>query len=100
VRLAPIGFDKNGCAFHYQQDFELSLRVYSYELDDQSGASWTLRAKYCFISNTATFRSPKELYKLIEDLKRSDYGSKESDEEIDEDKIVGGFMSLQLVTTF
>jgi hypothetical protein len=43
--MSPIGYDKNGCAFYYQQDYELSVRVYSFELDDQSGASWTLRAK-------------------------------------------------------
>lgn len=46
LRLSPIGYDKNGCAFYYQQDFELSTRVYSFELDDAAGTSWMLRAKY------------------------------------------------------
>ncbi|KAI6233485.1 PHD-type domain-containing protein [Aphelenchoides fujianensis] len=85
LRLAPIGFDRNGCAFYYQQDFELNMRVYSVEPDDHAGAE--LDAE-----------SPG-LYRLIQDLKSSTYGAKKEDEDsdgdLDEDKIVEGAVSAE-----
>ncbi|KAI6216758.1 PHD-type domain-containing protein [Aphelenchoides besseyi] len=79
LRLSPIGYDRDGCGFYFQKDFDLNLRVYSIEPDDQSGASWTLRAK-----------SLRQLYRLIQDLKNPNYEAKVEDEDVDldEDNIV------------
>ncbi|KAI1730701.1 remodeling and spacing factor 1 [Ditylenchus destructor] len=81
MRLAPIGVDKHGLSYYYQQDYELNIRVYTVEPDDMSGGTWTLRAK-----------SKNELLFLIDSLKSPDFGkkqdSKEDDEDIDEDQIV------------
>ncbi|VDK38393.1 unnamed protein product [Gongylonema pulchrum] len=46
LRLLPVGYDKDGLAYWYQQDADLVIRVYSAEQDDQSGGSWNLVAKY------------------------------------------------------
>lgn len=46
LRLLPVGFDRDGLAYWYQQDAELSIRVYCEEEDDHSGGSWNLIAKY------------------------------------------------------
>uniref|UniRef100_A0A914ZF67 PHD-type domain-containing protein n=1 Tax=Parascaris univalens TaxID=6257 RepID=A0A914ZF67_PARUN len=58
LRLLPVGFDKDGLAYWYQQDAELSIRVYCEEEDDHSGGSWNLIAK-----------SKDELEALVEKLK-------------------------------
>lgn len=52
LRLLPIGYDKEGLAYLYQQDADLVIRIYSAEQDDHSGGSWNLVAKLvCFASN-------------------------------------------------
>uniref|UniRef100_F1KRZ9 Remodeling and spacing factor 1 n=2 Tax=Ascaris TaxID=6251 RepID=F1KRZ9_ASCSU len=58
LRLLPVGFDRDGLAYWYQQDAELSIRVYCEEEDDHSGGSWNLIAK-----------SKDELEALVEKLK-------------------------------
>uniref|UniRef100_A0A0R3RR14 PHD-type domain-containing protein n=1 Tax=Elaeophora elaphi TaxID=1147741 RepID=A0A0R3RR14_9BILA len=45
LRLLPIGYDKEGLAYLYQQDADLVIRIYSAEQDDHSGGSWNLVAK-------------------------------------------------------
>ncbi|CAG9536803.1 unnamed protein product [Cercopithifilaria johnstoni] len=45
LRLLPIGYDKEGLAYLYQQDADLVIRIYSAEQDDHSGGSWKLVAK-------------------------------------------------------
>ncbi|KAL3989883.1 hypothetical protein ACH3XW_29430 [Acanthocheilonema viteae] len=45
LRLLPIGYDKEGLAYLYQQDVDLVIRIYSAEQDDHSGGSWNLVAK-------------------------------------------------------
>uniref|UniRef100_A0A1I7VNE1 PHD-type domain-containing protein n=1 Tax=Loa loa TaxID=7209 RepID=A0A1I7VNE1_LOALO len=45
LRLLPIGYDKEGLAYSYQQDADLVIRIYSAEQDDHSGGSWNLVAK-------------------------------------------------------
>ncbi|EJW87884.1 PHD-finger family protein [Wuchereria bancrofti] len=46
LRLLPIGYDKEGLAYLYQQDADLVIRIYSAEQDDHSGGSWNLVANY------------------------------------------------------
>ncbi|VDM47242.1 unnamed protein product, partial [Toxocara canis] len=60
LRLLPVGFDRDGLAYWYQQDAELSIRVYCEEEGDHSGGSWNLIAK-----------SKDELEALVEKLKSS-----------------------------
>ncbi|EJW73519.1 hypothetical protein WUBG_15573 [Wuchereria bancrofti] len=45
LRLLPIGYDKEGLAYLYQQDADLVIRIYSAEQDDHSGGSWNLVVK-------------------------------------------------------
>uniref|UniRef100_A0A1I8EWU6 PHD-type domain-containing protein n=1 Tax=Wuchereria bancrofti TaxID=6293 RepID=A0A1I8EWU6_WUCBA len=45
LRLLPIGYDKEGLAYLYQQDADLVIRIYLAEQDDHSGGSWNLVAK-------------------------------------------------------
>uniref|UniRef100_A0A915EI48 PHD-type domain-containing protein n=1 Tax=Ditylenchus dipsaci TaxID=166011 RepID=A0A915EI48_9BILA len=81
IRISPIGVDLNGLSYYYQQDCELNIRVYTVEPDDQSGGTWTLKAK-----------SKAELAFLIDLLKSPDFGKRgddaKEDEEIDEDQLV------------
>ncbi|MCP9257300.1 hypothetical protein DINM_000496 [Dirofilaria immitis] len=53
LRLLPIGYDKEGLAYLYQQDADLVIRIYSAEQDDHSGGSWNLVAKLAskYLSN-------------------------------------------------
>ncbi|VDN03150.1 unnamed protein product [Thelazia callipaeda] len=63
LRLLPIGFDKEGLAYLYQQDADLVIRVYSAEQDDHSGGSWNLVAKLDFLNFTLLlFHSFKLIY--------------------------------------
>ncbi|MFH4984575.1 hypothetical protein AB6A40_011284 [Gnathostoma spinigerum] len=45
LRLLPLGADMDGLSYWYQQDRELSVRIYTEEPDDHSGGSWNLVAK-------------------------------------------------------
>lgn len=55
LRLLPIGYDKEGLAYLYQQDADLVIRVYSAEQDDHSGGSWNLVAKLVRFLSTGNF---------------------------------------------
>uniref|UniRef100_A0AC34R914 PHD-type domain-containing protein n=1 Tax=Panagrolaimus sp. JU765 TaxID=591449 RepID=A0AC34R914_9BILA len=75
LRLAPVGRDKHGLNYFYQQDNELNVRVYTQEPEDESGGTWSL-----------VVRSHTDLIKLIESLKQPNFGSikEEHDEDVDE----------------
>lgn len=45
LRVLPVGVDRNGLAYWCQLDAEFNLRLYGGEQDDNSGATWQLRAK-------------------------------------------------------
>uniref|UniRef100_A0A1I7XVS0 PHD-type domain-containing protein n=1 Tax=Heterorhabditis bacteriophora TaxID=37862 RepID=A0A1I7XVS0_HETBA len=68
LRLIPLGMDKSGLSYWFQQDIEHNIRFYTEEQDDQSGVTWTLVA-----------RSAEELEKLIVKLKAEDLGYKRKD---------------------
>ncbi|TKR81981.1 hypothetical protein L596_015770 [Steinernema carpocapsae] len=68
LRMLPIGCDKNGLNYYYQQDHSLNVRVYTEEPDDNSGGTWKI-----------VVRSMPELKRLINALKRSDFGIVEED---------------------
>lgn len=79
LRLAQVGKDKNGLSYFYQLDSDLNIRVYSQEPDDESGGTWSL-----------IVRSHNDLKKLIENLKKTDFGlvKVDEDEELDESKVL------------
>ncbi|KAE9555553.1 hypothetical protein FO519_001224 [Halicephalobus sp. NKZ332] len=79
LRLAPVGKDKNGLNYFYQRDADLNVRVYTQEPEDESGGTWSL-----------VVRSHDDLKKLIESLKRTDFGlvKEENDEDVDESIIL------------
>ncbi|CAD5228887.1 unnamed protein product [Bursaphelenchus okinawaensis] len=80
MRWGPIGVDKNGVEFFYQEDKDFNIRVFSVDAGDFKADSWELRA-----------RTTKELYKLIHNLKSDDYDIKKDEEsEDDEDKVLSG----------
>ncbi|CAI4225720.1 unnamed protein product [Auanema sp. JU1783] len=63
LRLIPVGMDKNGFSYWFQQDVEYNIRVYTEEPDDLSGVTWSL------VVNT-----PEDLINLIARLKKEDLG--------------------------
>uniref|UniRef100_A0A1I8AIS6 PHD-type domain-containing protein n=1 Tax=Steinernema glaseri TaxID=37863 RepID=A0A1I8AIS6_9BILA len=72
LRMLPIGCDKNGLNYYYQQDSSLNVRLYTEEPDDDAGCTWKI-----------VVRSVPELCRLINALKRKDFGVVEEENEGD-----------------
>ncbi|CAB3399943.1 unnamed protein product [Caenorhabditis bovis] len=63
LRLIPVGTDRHGLSYWYQQDNECNVRMYTEEADDNCGGTWKLVAK-----------SAEDLEQLIAKLEAEDLG--------------------------
>ncbi|CAI5455492.1 unnamed protein product [Caenorhabditis angaria] len=75
-RLIPVGTDRYGLSYWYQQDNECTMRLYTEEADDHCGSTWTLAAK-----------THDELKTLIENLEKDDLGYDKSLDPLEKQKL-------------
>ncbi|CAJ0945349.1 unnamed protein product, partial [Mesorhabditis belari] len=77
LRLLPLGIDKNGLAYWYQQDSDFNIRIYTEEQEDLAGCTWNLIAQ-----------KSDEFDEIFEKLKQEDLGYKKKESDGKEKKEV------------